>query len=201
VIQIKERWGKLTIFNIYNDCKHNNTLELLTSYHRKNINNLLGNIEMQLMHHLVWVGNLNRHCPCWDSMDNNSLFTKGALDKAEILIQAIADIGLDLALPAGTPTCEHSVTKHWSRLDQVFATEHTLEALAQCKALPMEQGLNMDHFLIISNFNLDVKLTPKKAISNFRDVNWKEFCQMLEGRSTLGEYLISLNHKNAGLGM
>jgi hypothetical protein len=26
MIQIKGRWGKLTIFNIYNDCKHDNTL-------------------------------------------------------------------------------------------------------------------------------------------------------------------------------
>jgi hypothetical protein len=44
----------------------------------------------------------------------------------------------------------------------------------------MEQGLNTDHFPIISNFNLDVKLTPKKVISNFRDVDWQEFCKMLE---------------------
>ena len=121
-----------------NVTKHNNTLELLTKFHRKNFKELLGNAEMQHEHHLVWVGDSKRHHPCWDMMDNNSLFTKDALEKAEILIQAIADIGLDLALPMGTPTHEHSVTKWWSRLDQVFATKHTIEALAQCEALPME---------------------------------------------------------------
>jgi hypothetical protein len=179
-VRIKGSWGKLMIFNIYNDCKHDNTLELLTHFHRKNIKEILGNIEMQLMHHLVWVGDFNRHHPCWDMMENNSLFTKDTLEKAEVLIQAIADIGLDIALPVGTPTHEHNVMKCWSRLDQVFATEHTLEAISQCKALPMEQGLNTDHFPIISNFNLDVKLTPKKVISNFRDVDWQEFCKTLE---------------------
>jgi hypothetical protein len=137
---------------------------------------------MQLKHHLVWIGDFNRHHPYWDSMDNSSLFMKEALEKAELLIQTITDIGLDSALPAGTPTHKHSVMKQWSRLDEVFATEHTLEALAQCKAFPMEQGLNMDHFPIISNFNLDIKLTPKKVISNFRDVDWKEFHQTLEGK-------------------
>lgn len=35
---------------------------------------------------------------------------------------------------------------------------------------------------MISDFNLDLELTPKKVISNFRDVNWKEFCQTLEGK-------------------
>jgi hypothetical protein len=62
-IHLKGRWGKLTLFNIYNDCKHNNTLELLTNYHRKNIKEILGNIETQLKHHLVWVGDFNRHHP------------------------------------------------------------------------------------------------------------------------------------------
>jgi hypothetical protein len=174
-VQIKGSWGKIMIFNIYNDCKHDNTLELLTKYHRENLEELLGNIEMQLTHHLVWVGNFNRHHPCWDLMNNNSLFTKDALSRAETLIQVIADIRLDLALPAGIPTHKHSVTKHWSRLDQVFTTEHTLEALTQCKALPMEQGLNTDHFPVISNFNLDIELTPRKVVNNFRDIDWSEF--------------------------
>ena len=45
-------------------------------------------------------------------MDNASLFTKEALERAELLIQAVAEIGLDLALPAGVPTHEHNITKH-----------------------------------------------------------------------------------------
>jgi hypothetical protein len=181
-VRIKGKWGKLTLFNIYNDCKHDDTLDLLTEYHRKNLLELLGNTETQYKHHLVWVRDFNRHHPFWDSPDNNSLFTRDALEKAEFLIQTVAEIGLDLALPAGTPTHKHNVTKHWSRLDQVFVTEHTLDALTQCEALPTEQGLNTDHFPVISNFDLDIELTPQKVISNFRDVDWNEFREALEGQ-------------------
>jgi hypothetical protein len=181
-VRIKGKWGKLTLFNIYNDCKHDDTLDLLTEYHRKNLLELLGNTETQYKHHLVWVGDFNHHHPFWDSPDNNSLFTRDALEKAEFLIQTVAELGLDLALPAGTPTHEHNVTKRWSRLDQVFVTEHTLDALTQCEALPTEQGLNTDHFPVISNFDLDIELTPQKVISNFRDVDWNEFWEALEGR-------------------
>ena len=186
-IRIKGAWGKLTIFNIYNDCTHDETVELLTNYHRKNIKELLGNTETQYKHHLIWVGDFNRHHPCWDTMSNNSLFMKEALEKAEILIQLVAEVGLDLALPAGTPTHEHNVKKRWSRLDQVFITEHTMETLTQCEALPTEQGLNTDHFPIITNLDIEVELTPKKEISNYRDVDWKEFRETLERKiSTWG---------------
>jgi hypothetical protein len=170
----------LTLLNIYNNCKHDNTLELLTEYHRNNLKELLGNTEMQYKHHLIWVGDFNHHHPYWDSPDNNSLFTQDTLERAELLIQTVAEVGLDLAFPTGIPTHKHNMTKQWSRLDQVFATEHTLKAITQCKALPMEQGLNTDHFQVISNFNLDIELTPKKVLSNFRDIDWEEFHEALE---------------------
>jgi len=36
VIQLNGNWGKLTIFNIYNDGNHNDTINLLSKYHREN---------------------------------------------------------------------------------------------------------------------------------------------------------------------
>ena len=36
VIQFNSAWGKLTIFNIYNDGESNNTINLLTKYHSDN---------------------------------------------------------------------------------------------------------------------------------------------------------------------
>ena len=161
-VRIKGKWGKLTIFNIYNDCNHDDTLEMLKKYHEEHHREIAGNAETQHEHHLVWVGDFNRHHPCWDAMENNSLFTKEATERAEVLIQILVELGLDLALPAGTPTHEHNVTKRWSRLDQVFVTEHTLETLTQCEAMPTEQGLNTDHFPIITDISVDVDLTPKK---------------------------------------
>lgn len=60
------------------------------------------------------------------------------------------------------------------------STEHTLETITQCEALPTEQGLNTNHFPIISNFDINVELTPKKVISNFRDVDWEDFRNALD---------------------
>ena len=179
-IHVKGSWGKISIFNIYNDCKHDDTVELLAKHHKNHSKELLGNTEMQHKHHLAWIGDFNCHHPCWDSMDNSSLFTKEAIEKLELLIQTIAEVGLDITLPAGIPTHEHSVTKRWLRLDQVFVTEHTLETIMQCEALPTEQGLNTDHFPIISHFDINIELTPKKVISNFRDVDWEDFRNTLD---------------------
>ena len=36
-ICIKGKWGKISIFNIYNDCKHDSTIEALTKYHRVHV--------------------------------------------------------------------------------------------------------------------------------------------------------------------
>ena len=36
VVQIKGSWGKITIFNIYNDCNNNNTIKLLTRFYNRN---------------------------------------------------------------------------------------------------------------------------------------------------------------------
>lgn len=96
----------------------------MAKHHKKHSKELLGNTEMQHKHHLVWIRDFNRHHPCWDSMDNSSLFTKEAIKKSELLIQTIAKVGLDITLLVGIPTHKHSITKRWSRLDQVFVTEH-----------------------------------------------------------------------------
>ena len=44
------------------------------------------------------------------------LFTDEATLAAQVLIEAVAETGLELALPRGTLTHCHSVTKCWSRL-------------------------------------------------------------------------------------
>ena len=181
-IRIKGEWGKITIFNIYNDCEHNNTIVKLTKYHRTHNEELMGTLETQDRHHVLWVGDFNRHHPYWDAPENNGLFTRGALEQAEMLIQTLAEFGLEMALAAGTPTHEHYVTKRWSRLDQVFTTEHTLEAIEHCEALPEEQGINTDHFPIVTSLNLSLALAPKKEIRNYREVEWETFRDKLKSK-------------------
>ena len=138
-LRIKGSWGKLTIFNIYNDCNHDDTLELLSKYHKAHYKELLGNTETQSKHHVVWVGDFNRHHPHWDNPLDTRLFTRTAISNAEALISAVTEAGLDLALPPGIPTHLHNVTKCWTRLDQVFISEDTLELIITCETLPNSQ--------------------------------------------------------------
>jgi hypothetical protein len=56
VLWIKEYWGTITIFNIYNNCKHNATIDVLTKYHRQHKQNILGMETTQQDHHLIWLG-------------------------------------------------------------------------------------------------------------------------------------------------
>jgi Endonuclease-reverse transcriptase len=119
-LRIKEKWGTITIFNIYNDCKHSETINALTNYHRQHMRSILGTETTLQDHHLIWLGDFNRHHPYWDRPEDNRLFTSEARDAAEILLKAVADLGMDMALAKGTPTHQHNVTKKWSRLDQVF---------------------------------------------------------------------------------
>src|SRR6266404_2348214 len=137
-LRIRETWGTLTLFNIYNDCEHDATLDALTNYHRQHTHNLMAAESMHQDHHLIWLGDFNCHHSYWDNPKDNRLFTKVALDAAEILLKMIADLGMDVALAKGTPTHCHNVTKKWTRLDQVFVSEHMMEAITICDTLPGE---------------------------------------------------------------
>ena len=72
------------------------------------------------------------------------LFTNEATEAAEKLIEAVAvlaDAGLDLALPSGTPAHRHNVTKLWNRLDQVFLSDHSDNILISCDTQHQENPI------------------------------------------------------------
>jgi len=82
--------------------------------------------------HIIWLRDFNRHHPYWDSPEDIRLFTTDAMAAAEKLIEAVADTRLELALPCSIPTHKHNVTKQWSRLDQVFISDHSSTILTLC---------------------------------------------------------------------
>ena len=82
--------------------------------------------------HVLWLGNFNRHHPYWDDPNNTRLFTSEATWAVEKLIKTVADMGLDLALPSGIPIHRYNVTKKWSRLDQVFISDRSENAIISC---------------------------------------------------------------------
>ena len=173
VIQLKGTWGKITIFNTYNDCDNNDTIKLLSSYYSRN--------RVQLEHadtgaaHIIWLGEFNRHHPLWDDPNDDRLFTPDAVSAAEELTEAIADAGLELALPSGTPTHQHNVTKSWTRLDQVFLSEHSMDLLLSCDTRTDARGILTDHLPILTELDLHLGPSTDQPFSNFREVDWEEF--------------------------
>ena len=181
-ICIREKWGTLHIFNIYNDCEHNDTLNVLMEYHRKHEQDIAGTEDTHQEHHLLWLGDFNWHHPYWDNLKDNRLFTHEACSMAEVLLRKVADLGMDLALPKGILTHRHHVTKKWTHLDQVFAMEHTMEAITTCNTLQDEQGVNTDHVLVVTVMDMELTKAPMQTARNFRDVDWSKFQKTLEGK-------------------
>jgi len=91
----------------------------------------------------------------------------------------IAELCVDLALPSGTPTHKHNVTKLWSRLDQVFLSDHSENLLISYNMQPDQRGINTDHLPILTELNLNADIAPEKEIHNFQNVDWAEFCKEL----------------------
>jgi ribonuclease HI len=181
-IQLNGTWGKLTLLNIYNDGNNNDTIQLLTKFHRENKGAPL--TETKGSAHTLWIGDFNRHHPHWDDPSDTRLFTKEALKAAEILIDAVAEAGLDLALPSRTPTHFHNVTKRWSRLDQVFLSEHSENMLIACSTQTKHRGINTDHLPILTELDLEINTTEPPPIPNFREVDWADFGKTLEENLT-----------------
>jgi hypothetical protein len=87
-----------------------------------------------------------------------------------VLIEATAKAGLELALPSGISTHIHNVTKKWTRLDQVFISDHSLELINVCDVITLKRGINTDHLPILTRLISEASVTH-----NFRDVDWEEF--------------------------
>ena len=177
-IRIKGEGGALTLYNIYNDCKHDQTLDILAQSHKHYLEEIGQRAQEQ--EHLMWIGDFNRHHPHWDAPSDTRLFTTTALEKAEKLINLVANVRLDLALPPRIPTHIHNVTKRWSRLDHVFLSDHSMDTLISCEALAWALRVNTDHVPILTKLDLAVAIAPSRWTTNFREVDWEKFRAALE---------------------
>ena len=185
IVQITREWGSALLFNIYNDCEHNNTIHQLEAALRSSTIRQHTNSNGRRKDTIIWLGDFNRHHPHWDDPSDRRLFTRTALNDAEILISTIAEARLDLVLPPGIPTHLHNVTKRWTRLDHVFISEDALDAVITCDTLPDTPGINMDHLPILTTLDLTLARAPTSHPKNFRDVDWEEFKKRLETKLEL----------------
>jgi hypothetical protein len=68
VTQITGPWGKITIFNIYNNSEQDDTINLLTDYHCRHRESLEHATTGKV--HILWVRDFNKHHPLWDSPED-----------------------------------------------------------------------------------------------------------------------------------
>jgi hypothetical protein len=174
-VQLTGNFGRLTIFNIYNEGNSNDTLIRLHAFMEANRQQLCTNENDYIM----WNGDFNRHHPLWDDDEDIRLFTNGALVEANFLINRLADWNLVMALPKGIPTLKHMVTKMYSRPDNVFCTDNLTDYIVKCDTLAALQPPKTDHFPIVTVLSLPSEHIKNKESPNFRAVDWKEFNEKL----------------------
>lgn len=177
-IQVKGDWGTIEIINIYNDGNSNETIAKLNKHHRDR--NKESAHRENGGKHTLWLGDFNRHHPHWDDPGDVRLFTREAIKESETLIEAVAEAGLVMMLPSGIPTHLHNVTKRWSRLDNVFLSEHSENLLISCDTYAEHRGIRTDHIPILTELNLRASVAEETASANFREVDWEEFGKSLE---------------------
>lgn len=71
-ITLQGAWGKLFLFNIYNNCDNNDIIKALTNFHEKH-GELVQQVE-QANVHVIWLGDFNRHHQFWDDPNDTRLF-------------------------------------------------------------------------------------------------------------------------------
>jgi endonuclease/exonuclease/phosphatase family metal-dependent hydrolase len=124
--------GTLSIYNIYNDCTHSNTIHTLSRHltgrgrgNRRSVAD--GKEEGE-----IWLGDFNRHSPWWEDAKDSRLFTQRNLDEAQILIDLLADYDMELALPPFCPTITNS-RGNQTRPDNVFITRDVETWITMCE--------------------------------------------------------------------
>lgn len=78
---------------------------------------------------------------------------------------------------------QHNITKRWSRLDQVFISDHSEHMLIPCDTHTDLHGIMMDHLPIITELSLHLGPATDNPTTNFREVNWEEFHKEFVTRS------------------
>ena len=115
-IQFKTGPSLFDMFNIYNDCHHDASMEALDTYLKARPPPLHGASNR----HMLWCSNFNWHHPLWNEEQNHHLFTAAAIRATDTLLEMVADHGMLMILPKDIPTLEAKATKNWTHPDNVF---------------------------------------------------------------------------------
>jgi len=179
-IRLRGETGVINIYNVYNDCTHSRNIETWRRHLEERETELGWEATADRIEGDIWLGDFNRHHPMWDDESNNRLFTRRALDEAELLIDLLAQYNMDMCLPKGIPTIRNSRAGH-TRPDNVFCTDTISEWITRCNTSPGDRPPTADHFPIATEIDLPVRKAREEPRSDYWATDWKEFRKELEG--------------------
>ena len=177
-IQLKGEYGKISIFNIYNDCTHSRNEETFNNYLTDHRRELIEDND----NHMIWAGDFNRHHPLWDNDKDVHLFTNQVLRNAEGIINLLANHDMVMALPKGIPTLQHMRSKRYSRPDNFFCSTTLQPYIIKCQVQAKSKPTSTDHFPIVTHIDLPQSRIPPDPSLNFKVADWDEFRQVLTNK-------------------
>ena len=172
-VQFTNDEGALSVYNIYNDCLHSDTIRTLERHLDTRTRSRTGLSSANRVIGDIWLGDFNRHNPWWEDPSNSRLFTNRNLDEAQILIDLLSDHGMDLALPQYTPTIVNSRGGN-TRPDNVFISQDISDWIVKCEVLT-DRPPRADHFPIVTHLEFPTHKPIKVQAWNYRATDWDLF--------------------------
>jgi endonuclease/exonuclease/phosphatase family metal-dependent hydrolase len=150
-IELRGTFGVIRVINIYNDCEHNDALDVLRTYLRELAN--VSRPEHPILY--IWGGDFNCHHPMWDEIRNHHLFTRASMELVQPLLNMIAGFDMRMVLPEGIPTLKASVSGNYTRVDNVFCSAPLLCSFVLCDTVLGLRPANSDHMPVIYELSIE----------------------------------------------
>jgi hypothetical protein len=176
VIKITSITHSVTIYNIYNDCNHNDTMTALA----RHMDTELPTHVTTDTDHFLLLGDLNRHHPLWESPANEALTS--TMEANTPLLDIIMDHGLEMILPHDIPTLETFRNGNWTCPDNTFRSPNEFNPLVSCTVEASMCPDLTDHLPIVTVLQFPTIRPTPKPYRSYRNVKWDEFRATLTTR-------------------
>src|SRR5882724_738284 len=129
VVQLQTEIGKVLIINMFNEGSQQLAIKWAITVMRQRT--WAGHNGHNRLHigHTIWLGDFNLHHPMWDEGRNSHLFTRENLDKSQLLIDMIAELNLQMALPKDVPMLHMLEMGNYTRPDNIIISSSLADTI------------------------------------------------------------------------
>lgn len=124
-IHFRGKFGHCSIFNIYNNCTNNNTIDALCAY----LNNHPQVAPSSPTDHMLWFRDFNHHHPLWEANHNSHLYNSSEM--IDPLLDLVTAHNMTTILLPGIPTYEMT-TSNWTHPDNIWHNNIPTDPITSC---------------------------------------------------------------------